>query len=121
LAEAIEESVKHQHAFRSFTVGLCATNIDIVRSWEQDVIAWEKDMTLPCPYEEPESSKSLDSSVLLYSADHATSEENTVATVKGRLAAQDHKAAIKGTLDFSKTNVTLSSFIATGLDLEAAQ
>jgi hypothetical protein len=51
----------------------------------------------------------------------SNSKENTIASVKGRLAAEDHKEAIKGSLDFSKTNLTPSSFIATGLELEAAQ
>jgi hypothetical protein len=93
--------------------------VEIVRSWERDVIAWENDMTLPCPYDEPESSKFLFGS--FNSIDLANDKDDTIASVKGRLAAQDHKEAIKGTLDFSKTNVTPSSFISTGLELEAAQ
>jgi hypothetical protein len=58
---------------------------------------------------------------MIYSTDYLNDKADTIASVKGRLAAQDHKDAIKGTLDFSKTNVTPSSFICTGLELEAAQ
>jgi hypothetical protein len=47
--------------------------------------------------------------------------EISVAKIKSQLAKQDHEDAIKGSFDFSNTNVTPSSFIATGLELEELQ
>jgi hypothetical protein len=45
----------------------------------------------------------------------------SVAKIKSQLAKQDHDDAIKGSIDFSNMNVTPSSFIATGLELEELQ
>jgi hypothetical protein len=57
LGEALEMAVIRQRAYRSFTQGLLKNHAKVVKSWEASVIAWEQDMTLPCPYDVVEEGK----------------------------------------------------------------
>ena len=112
-------AVIHQRAYHSFTQGLLKDHADVVRTWEATVVAWEQHMTHPCPYDIIEESErySISSPCLAMTLFIVV----TMANVKKHLAEEDHKEAVRGDLDFSTTNITPSSFITTGLDLEEIQ
>ena len=92
--------------------------MEVVEQWNAMVVAWEKVMTRPCPYKLPDESRFLSLSPIV---GHLPSSEVSVATVKQRLAQEDHQEAIKGSIDFSTTNVTPSSFVTTEIELEEMQ
>jgi hypothetical protein len=56
LAEALPMTIIHHRAYRSFTQGLSKAHAHVVKEWYEAVIAWENDMSKPCPYEIPDES-----------------------------------------------------------------
>jgi hypothetical protein len=54
---AIEMSILHWRAYRSFTEGLRQEGTIDLRKWEQMIFDWEQDPTKPSLYEYPEESK----------------------------------------------------------------
>jgi hypothetical protein len=53
---AIEMSILHWRAYRSFTEGLRQEGTINLGAWEQMILDWEQDPSKPSPYEHPEES-----------------------------------------------------------------
>ena len=58
---AIPEAIIHHRAFTAFTESLQVEHGEQLAEWEAQVLGWEADRTLPCPYEVPEESTSFTS------------------------------------------------------------
>jgi hypothetical protein len=54
MALAIEMGIVHWRAYRSFTEGLRQEGTVDLHAWEQMIVNWEQDPSLPSPYELPE-------------------------------------------------------------------
>jgi hypothetical protein len=123
MALAIKMSIIHWRAFRSFTEGLRNEGSVDIAAWEQMIRDWEQDPSKPSPYEFPEE-REWDIlaknrhflMALLFVA------VITLAKIKNELSIEEHnRAASAGGADASLLEVTPSSFIITGLEIEETQ
>jgi hypothetical protein len=57
MAKAIPMAIIHFRAFRSFSAGLLSDGSVLLQEWENEIRAWDEDMTRPSPYLLPDDSK----------------------------------------------------------------
>ncbi|KAI0060628.1 hypothetical protein BV25DRAFT_1806815 [Artomyces pyxidatus] len=61
LVPAIAEAIKHRKVFADFQKMVEKEKPGAAETWEREVLSWEKDHNLPCPYDMPASTITLDS------------------------------------------------------------
>jgi hypothetical protein len=105
---------KHQDLFVKFTETF---KPETVQTWENSVKAWEANENMPNPYKEPVNSRSSAISVY-YIANHDLSVM-TVQDIQLQLTHEEEAEASHGILPPHK--LSLSGFLATGLELEKYQ
>ena len=104
------------------TEGLRTNKAINLPEWERQVKAWEADHSLPCPYVLPEQSW-----LLLCACRIVLMLQSgvTLASVKKRLATEDHREAKRQGPEEEDTmaeiGMTANSFIIEGIDLEESQ
>ncbi|KAK7021051.1 hypothetical protein VNI00_017540 [Paramarasmius palmivorus] len=101
LLRAITESVVYWRAFSAFNEALDIDHHDLIEQWKEQVIAWEKDNTKPCPYDLPNSAV-------------------TMAKTKKRLAEEDLEKERKGTASTASVT-TMNGMVIEAMTIEEQQ
>ena len=121
LVKAIPMAIIHWRAFKSFSAGLRDQSGVDIASWEQSVIKWEIDPdSVPSPYLLPDNGMIRCERVTV--ASHAFPYlEISIATIKEKLAKEEHLQAKNNGLNPESLECTASSIIISGLEIEELQ
>ena len=117
LLDAIRQARLHIEEFEAFSARLRERFPQQIAEWEQTIIAWERDNTLPCPY-----LPTVKSAWLLFPrVDQLTPPVvMTLNEVRQAVAEEEARVEQRAALE-SLPNSSPSSFIAAGLEIESQQ
>jgi hypothetical protein len=120
MGEAIPMAIIHSRAFRSFSAGLKSEGNVPLDEWEKAIKEWDEDMSNASPYVMPDEGMSP----LFHFMCHYVTlicVDVKISMVKKHLLAEEHRKATLAGADASLMEVTATSLIINGLEIEDMQ